>query len=142
MSEAKAPLDKGQRLEKLFFNQAKLCLTTAGFFMVGNTLLLTAFASARGGWLKLFLGIFGLILSVAWLVVGANFNLGLTFAQRGLSEWENNLPGSERVYLTMGRQRESLKSFQKVFSAWELILQVLPVVAGIFWIILIIFRPA
>jgi len=142
MSEAKVPLDKYQRLENLFATQSKLVVMTGGFFLIGHTVLFFAFAAAHGGWFKVILGLFGILMSVAWFVCGGTVLANYNFSSRSLMELENNLPGPERVYLTMVRQRDTLPVFLRIFTPAEMLLKILPAVVALFWVILMIFRPA
>jgi len=142
MSEAKTPFDKYRRLEDLFITTTKLVVMTAGFFIIGNAFLYFAFATAHGGWLKILIGLFGIFLTIAWFVVGGHINANYNFSYRGLLELENNLPGPERVYLVMSRQRDSLAPFLRIFLPNELLLKFLPGISVFFWLIFIIFRPA
>ncbi len=141
MSEIKSPLDRYQRLETNYLHQSRLVILTAGIFIIAHTILLAAFTLTHSGWFKIFLGLFGLILAIAWFVAGSNVNINYGFAYRSLIEWENNLPSGERIFLVMSRQRETLKPYERIFTPGELLLRILPLAAGIFWIILIILRP-
>ncbi len=142
MSEQRISLDKFQRLEALFSTSAKLVLMTGGFFVIGNGLIYFAFATAHSNWLKVLLGLFGLVISIAWFVVGAHINANYSFSYRSLLELENNLPGPDRVYLVMSRQYSFLPQFLRIFAPNDLLLKVLPGVTAFFWLIFIIFRPA
>ena len=68
MSEAKVPLDKYQRMENLFATQSKLVVMTGGFFLIGHAVLFFAFAAAHGGWFKVILGLFGILMAVGSLI--------------------------------------------------------------------------